>query len=340
MKHISLSVLLFLACLLLITSCSDTHASRHKIYQKWMEHNGKVKVLSTTAMIDDLVKNIGGDDIDSITLIQGELDPHSYQLVKGDDEKLSFAQIIFANGLGLEHGPSLQRYLRQSEKTFSLGDLIYRQDPSMIIDIQGQKDPHIWMDISLWSQAIPFIVKALSQKDPAHAQSFQERGAQLQAQLSKAHRETKKIMHEVPSDKRYLVTSHDAFNYFTRAYLAEENELANGSWQKRFVAPEGLAPESQLSSADIRAIIDHLQRYQIHVLFPESNVSRDSIKKIVQAGREKGLELRIACCPLYADAIGPKGSEGDTYLGMLAYDAKIISYHLNRAHMAEEHGHH
>src|SRR5262245_59697529 len=84
--------------------------------QTWMQQTGKLKVLSTIAMIDDLVKQVGGEYIDRMTLIKGELNPHSYQLVKGDDEKLAFADIIFFNGLGLEHGPSLQHYLENSKK--------------------------------------------------------------------------------------------------------------------------------------------------------------------------------------------------------------------------------
>lgn len=317
-----------LLALCTLFSCSETHAQRNKEFQQWIQNNGKIKVLSTTAMINNIVQQVGGEAVDTITLIQGELDPHSYQLVKGDDEKLAFAHLIFSNGLGLEHGPSLQHYLMNDAKNIGVGDLIHQQDPTLIIEVKGQKDPHIWMDMSLWSRTIPIIVEVLSQKDPAHADYFAKNGAELQRQMEETHALVKNIMHEIPAPQRFLVTSHDAFNYFTRAYLAEESELKTGEWQKRFAAPEGLAPESQLSTTDIRLIIDHMHQYQIHVLFSESNVSQDSIKKIVQAGREKGLELKIACCPLYADAMGPHGSEGDTYLKMVVYNAKMIASYL------------
>lgn len=279
-------------------------------------------------MIHDLVQQIGGGYVDGLALIEGELDPHSYQLVKGDDEKLSFAQIIFSNGLQLEHGPSLSLYLSHSSKAVLLGDLLYSQDPSLIIHVNGQRDPHFWMDISLWTKTVPFIVAALSGQDPSHAEIYERNGQKLQKEMFQAHREVREIMQQVPDDKRYLVTSHDAFNYFTRAYLAEEKEQRTGEWQKRFAAPEGLAPESQLSVTDIKAIIDHLERYHIHLLFPESNVSRDSIKKIVQASQEQGLDVVIACCPLYGDAMGPSGSEGDTYLKMIRYDAETLAKHM------------
>ena len=322
--------LCYLIGILLICGCStDQHQKRQAHFKEWIQNNGKVKVLSTTAMINDIVKQVGGEHVDTMTLIQGELDPHSYQLVKGDDEKLAFAQIIFYSGLGLEHGPSLHHYLVKNPKALSLGDQIDRQNPGIVIDVRRQKDPHIWMDISLWARTIPLIVESLSQQDPVHSAYYQANGQKLQVEMEKVHQQVKEIMQQVPADKRYLVTSHDAFNYFARAYLSERGEIESGEWEKRFAAPEGLAPESQLSSTDIKAIIEHLRRYQIHLLFPESNVSRDSIRKIVQAGKEQGLEVKIACCALYGDAMGQPGSEGDSYLKMILYNARTLSGHMD-----------
>lgn len=313
-----------------LSSCSsEQHEKRQAHLQQWIEDNGKVKVLSTTAMINDLVTQVGGEHIDAMTLIQGELDPHSYQLVKGDDEKLSFAQLIFYNGLELEHGPSLHRYLIKNPKGISLGDQIDRHHPGTVIAIRGQKDPHIWTDISVWSKAVPFIVQALSLQDPVHAARYEANGKHLQEEMNKVHLQVHEIMHQVASDKRYLVTSHDAFHYFARAYLADDGEQESGEWRKRFAAPEGLAPESQLSAGDIQAIIEHLERHHIQLIFPESNVSKDSIKKIVDSGRAHGLDVAIACCPLYGDAMGAPGSEGDTYLKMLLHNARILSIHMD-----------
>lgn len=324
------SILSYFATLFLLASCSsDLHQMRQARFQQWIESNGKVKVLSTTGIIHDLVSLIGGEHVDSMILIQGDLDPHSYQLVKGDDEKLAFAQVIFYNGLELEHGPSLHHYLSDNPKAISLGDRLYQEHPDSIILINGQKDPHIWMDISLWMNTIPSIVSVLNEHDPAHAPIYQSNGKKLREEMIRVHQEVKEIMNQVPSDKRYLVTSHDAFNYFARAYLSEEVELESGEWGKRFAAPEGLAPESQMSASDIKAIINHLKLYHIHLLFPESNVSRDSIRKIVQAGQEEGMNVRIACCPLYGDAMGHPGSEGDTYLKMILYNARTLSSHMH-----------
>ncbi|MDP1880420.1 MAG: zinc ABC transporter substrate-binding protein [Parachlamydiaceae bacterium] len=319
----------------LIFLCGCSNQQHQETYRQWVEKNGKIKVLSTTAMINDLVKQIGGDYVDSMTLIKGDLDPHSYQLVKGDDEKLSYADVIFYNGLGLEHGPSLHHYLTQNSKAISLGDRINKENPGLILYVNGQLDPHIWMDVSIWLKNIPTIVKTLSDLDPERSSYYAMNGNELEEAMIHTHQQIHEIMHQIPSEKRFLVTSHDAFNYFARAYLADENELENDQWTKRFAAPEGLAPESQLSAVDIRYIIDHLHQYQIHLIFPESNVSKDSIKKIIQAGNEKGLNIQIACCPLYGDAMGPPGSDGDTYLKMILHNANTLATHLN--HVGQQH---
>lgn len=317
---------IFIALLLILTAGCGQLEDRSKQTREWMGSD-KIKILSTTAMINDLVKSIAGDRGSAIVLIQGNLDPHSYQLVKGDDEKLNTADVIFYNGLGLEHGASLQHHLEQSAKAIALGNLIQKKNPEAIYYVQGQVDPHIWMDVSLFMESIPFIVEVLSQKDPANKEYYGEKGADLAKTLKEVHEGIKKTLHQVPPEKRFLVTSHDAFNYFSRAYLAEDGEE---NWEDRFKAPEGLAPDNQLSSSDVQLILDHLERLKIHVIFPESNVSQDSIRKIIHAGKEKGIDVIIAEDPLYGDAMGSPGSPGDTYPKMLEHNAKVIEKYLNR----------
>lgn len=302
---------------------------RSKQNHEWMTSEGKIKVLSTTAMINDLVKHIAKDKASVATLIQGNLDPHSYQLVKGDDEKLKNATVIFYNGLGLEHGASLQHSLESNPKAIPLGNLIQKKFPDKIYYVQNQIDPHIWMDLSLFSTSIPDIVEKLSEADPENKDFYRDNGDALLKELTGVHEGIKRKLHQIPAEKRYLVTSHDAFNYFARAYLAEPEELKDNSWEIRFQAPEGLAPDSQLSSKDIQHILDHLAKYQIGVIFPESNVSQDSIQKIINAGTQKGLTVRIANEPLYGDAMGPPGSPGETYPKMIEHNAEVIEKYLN-----------
>lgn len=323
-------LILFVLCICALFSCSRENSRlRTQEFNQWMENNGKIKVLSTIAMISDLVSHVGGEHVEVLTLIQGELDPHSYQLVKGDSEKFLRADLIFYNGLGLEHGASLQSYLQGNEKAIALGDKVKELHPVKILNEKGQIDPHIWMDVSLWSETLPAIVDELSKLDPDHALTYRENGERLKAKMLSIHNEMKNKLNQISEEKRYLVTSHDAFNYFTRAYLATDEERETGDWKKRFVAPEGLAPESQLSSRELLTIIDHLKAHQVHILFPESNVSKDSIRKIVEAGNKKGLTLKVADKALFGDAMGKVDSTGDNYLKMMQHNTHAIIQNWN-----------
>ncbi len=307
---------------LLFVGCSP--ASQHLSIEDWASAKDRIRVLSTTAMIDDLVGHIGGDRVVHLPLIVGEIDPHSYELVKGDDEKLKLAQLIFYNGLGLEHGASLRYYLTQHPNCVAVGNAVQNHVPDQVIYVGKEIDPHIWMDISLWSEVVDPIVDALSQLDPAFSEEYARNGQLLKNRMLELHEKVFQSLQAVPEQMRFLVTSHDAFNYFARAYLATAAERESGQWRVRFDAPEGLSPDGQLSTADIQQVIDYLIQYQIHTVFPESNVSRDSLKKIVSACAQKGLSVRIAQDPIYGDAMGPPGSGADTYLTMIEHDADVL----------------
>lgn len=285
--------------------------------QQWTGPNGKIKVLSTTAMIDDIVGQVGGDRIDHIALIEGAMDPHSYELVKGDDEKFSFAKVIFYNGLGLECGASLRHHLQSHSKAVALGDKIQASDPSAILTDRGQTDPHIWLDVSLWTKIVDPIVEALSEIDPTGRDYFQARGIQVKDSLAQLDTDLIQKIGKVSEGKRYLVTSHDAFNYFTRRYLSD----GTSAWKDRFCAPEGLAPDGQLSCHDIQLVIDHLLKHQIGVIFAESHVSKESLNKILSVCREKKMNVKIASTPLHSDTLGESGG---TYQNMMLHNAQVL----------------
>lgn len=310
--------IIFLPLLCFTTfSCNKNNPSN-----SWMEEPGKVRAIATIAQIGDLAAEIGGERANVSVLIHGSLDPHSYEMVKGDDEKLERADLIFYNGLGLEHGASLSEWLRTSGKALAVGDSILKRSPEKILRKGGVLDPHLWMDVSLWSEALDPIAKAFADADPEGADYYYERAGALKLRMEAAHLEIRTIMHHIPPERRYLVTSHDAFQYFTRSYLAESGEE---NWQERFEAPEGLAPDGQLSTADIRRIVEYLKSHGISILFPESNVSRDSIRKIASVGKKMGLSVRICKEPLYGDAMD---GENLHYLDMMRHNAETISRHL------------
>ncbi len=311
------------------TSCQDAQVNgRHRALQVWMEPNKKLKILSTTAMIDDLIAFIGQDYILHQTLIQGQLDPHGYELVKGDSEKIECADLIFYNGLELEHGASLKYQLTHQSKAYALGDMLLGQEDVDLIFLEKQVDPHIWMDIELFSHVIDPIVEKMSFYDPEHALIFVENGQKLKKKMELLDRKIYRQMQEIPSRSRYLITSHDAFFYFTRRYLAESSEYKNQMWKERFAAPEGLAPDGQISPLDIQVIIDYALAHQVKALFPESNLNQDALRKIIEVLNQRGAHVILAKEPLYGDTMGDIGSGAETYLQMMEYNANQISASL------------
>jgi len=281
------------------------------------QHTSGIRVVSTIAQIEHLVSEIGGSRISSEVLVRGEINPHSYELVKGDDEKMQQADLLLYNGLGLEHGASVVGLVRAHPNTLAVAETLH---PDKILWKGQIPDPHVWMDVALWAEAVDPIAEKLCALDPAGQEEFRARAATLKQKMLNTHDEMLAVLQAVPAEKRYLITSHDAFGYFTRSYLAVPGETA---WQERFSAPEGLAPDGQLNPADLKAIILCLQKHKIEILFPESSVSKDSIRKLAAAGRELGLNIRICSDVLFGDTL--RGN----YLEAMKHNAETIARGLD-----------
>lgn len=299
---------------LFLFGCSAKSPSK---LTRFMEDSGKPKVLSTTSMIDDLVQEIGGDRFDTLTLIRGETDPHTYELVKGDDEKFERADLVIANGLGLEHGASLSYQIKSHKNTLYVGEAISKDD---LIFIDGQTDPHIWMDVHLWLKTIDPITQSLIQLDPASAPEFELRAKKLKDTMAKMDEVFKARMHTIPRNQRYLITTHDAFNYFTKCYMLEPGE----EWTDRCISPEGLAPDGQLTIGDIKRVVNFLQKTGVRVLFTESNVNYDSLRKIAEVSKHRGHTVEIAGDALLGDSMGKCAH----YLDMIEHNVSVLEAKL------------
>lgn len=307
-------------CVVLIAASCSGSQKRFDRLREWMKEGSEIRVLSSIAQIDDLVMTVGGDAVKSLPLVQGDLDPHSYELVKGDNEKFVRADVVFYNGLNLEHGASLSAMLHSHAKAISIGDAIARKRPDQILEKDGVMDPHLWMDVSLWSSAIDVIVEALSKCRPEKSTEFYQRGKDLKDQMLLTHQAICEKIQTLDQHKRYLLTTHDAFRYFARAYFTGEEKL---DWQNRFAAPEGLAPDGQIGSSDIQDMISFLQKNRVQVIFPESNLSKDSIRKIAAAGQDLGFHVKVCEEPLYGDSMSNL-----SYLEMMTKNADIMMRYL------------
>lgn len=316
------SIICFLA-LFGFFSCSTNPEKRAPSkLEMWMEKNGKIKVLATTPIIEDLARRLGGNEIDVISLIEGDIDPHSYEIVKGDGEKIAYAQIIFANGLSLEHSASMSHQFKAHPNVIFLGDEVLKMHPQEMIFIDKQVDPHIWMDPLLWKACIDPIINGLKEIDRNHNSYYDERATETKLAFDAAHQNIVQIISQIPPERRYLVTSHDAFNYFTRRYLA----LNHTNWKDHALAIQGLAPDEQISPLEIAAVVNYVFEHKIPVLFPERNLSRDSLTKVIDICRQKGVKVHLAEDVLYGDTMG-----GNHYFEMLIHNANVMCSNLGGA---------
>lgn len=300
-----------------MASCSPSQ--RGKEVQEWMQKkDGAPRVLCTTFIIHDMVKKIAGDIVFSLSLIPDAADPHSYEVVKGDGEKFSQADLVFSGGLGLEHGTTVLKQLHQHAHLVCIGDALQTRFPEEIHFVQGVPDPHIWLDLWLWAQAVDVIEKGLISLFPdspeVQTQLSQEAG-RVKRLLLKRHTQVQREFLQVPAQKKFLVTAHNAFSYFSKAYLQTGDDQ-----QLRTSAPEGIAPDAQIGARDIERVVQFIIDNHVEVIFPEYGVSQDSLYKIQEICKGLGHSVKISSGSLCSDTVGD--SKG--YLEMMEKNVQML----------------
>ncbi|WP_194844221.1 metal ABC transporter solute-binding protein, Zn/Mn family [Candidatus Clavichlamydia salmonicola] len=288
----------------------------------WVNEENKIKVLATTAMIESVIKEIGREHVQCKVLIKDPLDPHSYELVKGDAEKISGADLIFYNGLGLEHGLSLRKNLMVSEKAIPVCDRVVENHPEFLLFVEGSPDCHMWLDPYIWSHTIEPIVMELCKKDPKNSYDYIAAGKQYHEKLITLHQDIVAALAIIPDARKYLVTGHDAFRYFVKRYfsISEIND-----WQDRYMSPEGLSPEAQVGIHNVLKVIDYIEKFNVEVVFTESNLNDEVLSKITTFFKNK-IKVRIAAQPLLADSMGGKGD----YIQMMRHNIDVIVKELTQ----------
>lgn len=293
-----------------MTACSGTDSNTGA------EGNSKekVKVTSTTSQIGDIVKNVGGDYVDSASLMGPGTDPHLYQATQQDIGKLNKADIIFYNGLHLEGkmGEIFEK-MQQEKPTHAVSDGVPKE--KLIQEGEDAYDPHIWFDVELWQYAVDEVVKGLSEVDKDHADEFKANGESYKKELAELDTWAKESLAEIPERSRVLVTAHDAFNYFGNAYDIEVKGL------------QGLSTDSEYGIKDVQNIVNVLVDREIKAVFVESSISERSINAVVEGANEKGHDVKIGG-ELYSDAMGEEGTEEGTYIGMFKHNINTIKYAL------------
>lgn len=278
-------------------------------------------IVATTTQAADLVR-ILSQDIDglNITALMGAgVDPHLYQPTESDIVAMNQAEMVVYSGLHLE-GQFDSVFAALAEQGIAIYPLSQPvKDAGFIIAgfdlsdaLTNVDDPHFWFDPRNWQLTAADLAERLAEFDPPNADRYRANGAAYSAQLQLLYDWAEAGLRSVAEGQRYLVTSHDAFQYFGAAF----------GW--RMQAIQGLSTEDEAGVGDIQATVDFVIENDIPVLFIESSIPPDTIEAVIEAARAQGATVRIGLRELYGDAMDAPGSFGGAYVGMLAQNALTI----------------
>jgi manganese/zinc/iron transport system substrate-binding protein len=308
-KNSFLSIFLLLLFSIVITACADAASGADDLNVS----ERQVRVTTTIGMIADIAANVGGERVTVIGLMGPGVDPHLFKASEGDLRALERADIIFYNGLRLEAGMAnvLERMAGQKQ-VFAVTQSIEREMLLDSIDYPGSYDPHIWFDVSMWKLAVEEVRDTLIEVDPGSADLYRENAAAYLLELDELDAYVRQQAERVPEDKRVLITAHDAFNYFGRAYGFEVRGL------------QGISTESEAGTADVQDLAAFIVERQIPAVFVESSIPQRNIEAVQAAVRARGFEVQIGG-EIFSDAMGDPGSPAGSYTGMVRHNIDTIT---------------
>lgn len=280
--------------------------------------DGRLRVVTTTAQVGDIAKNVGGEHVHVTSLMGAGTDPHLYSASARDVDKLRGADIVFYSGLFLEaQMEDILEQMSERQTVAAVSDGIDRAELLPSANYADEFDPHIWFDVGLWMQATEQVRDTYMAVDPAHAADYDANAAAYLAELAALDAYVREQAATVPSEQRVLVTAHDAFNYFGRAYGFEVLGL------------QGISTASEAGTADVQRLADYIAERRIPAIFVESSVPVRNIEAVQAAVRNRGFDVTIGG-RLFSDAMGDAGTPEGTYIGMVRYNIDTIVSALKR----------
>ncbi|MDA0873662.1 MAG: zinc ABC transporter substrate-binding protein [Bacteroidetes bacterium] len=298
-----------LALVILLGGCAPRSSDR--VNPVSPEH--PIRVVATTSVIADLVRQIGGDLVVVEGLMGPGVDPHLYQASEGDVSAITEAELVFYNGLHLE-GKMVEIFEQMEGRgmpVHAVTDGLSDEDLLSSAQFTGNHDPHVWFDPGLWKKAAQAVGTVLSAHAPEQAERFAAATAAYEADLDMLTAWARTSLDAIPEDYRVLVTSHDAFGYFGRAFGLDVHGL------------QGISTVLEAGTADVRDLAAFVAERRIPSLFLESSISPRGMEAVRAAVRDRGFEVRIGGT-LYGDALGGPGTGADTYVGMLRSNVETI----------------
>ena len=272
----------------------------------------QIRVVATTGMVADAAEHVGGERVDVETLMGPGVDPHLYKASEGDVIRLAHADVVFYNGLHLEAKlADVFERMGGRVRTAAVTDGVPRGRLIASAAFGAAYDPHVWFDVRLWMGAVREVRDTLTELDPGHAAVYRRNAQAYIGELEGLDGYVRRRAAEVPPGRRVIITAHDAFNYFGRAYGFEVRGL------------QGISTVSEAGTRDVRELAAFVASRQIPALFVESSVSPRTIEAVEEAVRARGFDVSIGGS-LYSDALGDPGTPAGEYVGMVRHNVDTI----------------
>lgn len=269
------------------------------------------RVVATTGMIADAARRIGDGEV--LALMGPGVDPHSYRQTRSDIAALARADLVLWHGLHLE--AQLQNFLEElaaRTRVVAVADALPKDRLIASTEYPDRFDPHVWMDPALWSLVSLTVQQALDAAAPEEAARHATEADTFRAEVAALDAYARAVLPTVPEAARVLVTAHDAFGYFGRAYGFD------------VLGIQGISTESEAGLARIGELVDVLVGRKVSAVFVESSVSDRTMRALIEGAAAKGHAVSIGG-ELYSDAMGPQGSYEGTYIGMIDHNVTTIT---------------
>jgi len=271
-------------------------------------------IVATTGMVRDIVRQVAGERAKVSGLIGSGVDPHLYKPTRSDVAALLGADVIFYSGLMLEGKMSdtFVNVARSGKPVFAVTEKI---EESFLLDppeFAGHHDPHVWMDPKGWMKGVEAVAASLGEFDAPNVSDYKRNAEAYLNELTKLDAYASRSIATIPQKQRVLVTAHDAFNYFGRAYDIEVRGI------------QGISTESEAGLQDLNNLVGFIVDNDIRAVFVESSVAEKNVRALIDGARSRGKAVKIGGT-LFSDAMGPEGTYEGTYIGMIDHNVTIIT---------------
>jgi len=293
--------------LCLMCGCNFEHSVEDSQVSADLKH-----VLCTTGMVGDMTRAILGPEVEVTVLMQSGVDPHLFSPSSKDVSKMASADAIIFSGLHLEAGLAgyLEKMAAQKKRVYALSTCLSKED-GLIEVATDLYDPHFWNDLQLWQKAAGGLVKELSKWNPDQAEQYTRRAEKYTEMIQQLYEQSIKDIEQIPESQRILISAHDAFEYFGRSLGIE------------VAAVQGISTNTEASVKKVEVLVERVVSQKIRAIFAESSVNDKAIRAIIEGCAQQGYSLKLGGT-LYSDAMGPPGSDADTFPGMYRSNVRTI----------------